>query len=146
MSYDDLVEYHQNMLENAIYEWHLYMRLIKEGSLEFYEDGKWVPARESKNSLAKEFGVGIYKEWKKWIIQKGLENSVIGWRRERLWARWVEKTIFTLIGMVITILSLFLQIPIGLFIGVPLSLLSLYIKYMEVSEPPFLSNKKLKKK
>ncbi len=137
MRYDDFVEYRGSLLERLIYRFHPMMRLPKGGSLEWYEDGEWIPARDRKSSLENQVGFDVNKMYEKWIMNMGHEDRILGMREMKRWARWTQKTVFTLLGLTITAVSLVTGMPLGLLIGVPMSLFSLYLKYVEVSKPLF---------
>jgi hypothetical protein len=60
----------------------------------------------------------------------------------RQWARWFRKSIFTLTGLIITILGVIgiLPFPISPILGLIVTGISLWLNYREVKKP-FLINK-----
>jgi len=137
MDSGDFKTYKGGVFERLIYDFQPMMRLPKYGSLELYEEDKWIPATESKNDIRKELGFDVYEIWERWIIELGYEDRILGFVVMRKWARWASKSRFTLIGMVLSISSIMLNIPLGLMVGLPLSLISLYLGYVEVTKPMF---------
>lgn len=134
---NEFEEYRGSLLERIIYKFHPMMVLPKGGSLEWYEDGKWIPARDRKSSLENQVGFDVNKMYEEWIINLGYEDRILGMREMKIWARWAQKTVFTLLGLFITAVSLVTGMPLGLLVGVPMSILSLYLKYVELSKPLF---------
>ena len=136
MEKDDFVEFKNTILNRIIYTYHPIMTLPKGGSLEWYEEGEWIPARERKIGARDESGFDVIEFYEKWIVHIGYEDRILSYREMKRWAMWVEKSVFTLLGLSITALSIITKMPFWL-VGVLMSLLSLYLKYIEVSKPPF---------
>jgi len=134
MEYNDLIEYRGTFLENIIFRFHPMMRLPTERPLEWYESGNWILARNRKNDLSDQIGYDVNETYEEWIRKNGWENKIIGMKEMKNWARWAQKSVFTLLGLLITTVSLITGMPLGLMIGVPISLFSLYLKYLAVSD------------
>ena len=126
-----------------VYEFTPMYRLSKDGTLEKYEGNKWKPNMGNSN-FEKEIGKENYERYRKWIISQLSTNNVLGIPRMRLWARWARKSVFTLIGICITIVGLMIHFPflLGIIIGLPMSVISLCLNFLEEKKKQLIPMKK----
>lgn len=139
-------EYSGGIIERIIYKIHPMYRLSPKGILEAYEEGKWISAIDSKNPIRNEFGNGIYEVYKKWIEENNWQGAIIGMIEMRKWARWCKKSIFSLSGLILTTLGVLriLPFPISTIIGLLITIVSLWLNYMEIKKPIFIKTREKK--
>jgi len=113
------------------------MRLPKGCPLEWYEDGKWILAREINNDISDELGFDVNKIYEQWIFNLGHEDMIIGESEIKRWAIWASKSRVTLLSLTITALSIIIKMPLCLLVGAPIALLSLYLNYINMYKPSF---------